>query len=34
MSDWAAMFEGVQPAVAGLDLNMSGLLAHVRLYCS
>ncbi|KAJ7591633.1 glycoside hydrolase superfamily [Mycena floridula] len=28
MSDWAAMIEGVQPALAGLDLNMPGFKAY------
>ncbi|GJJ08024.1 hypothetical protein Clacol_002231 [Clathrus columnatus] len=28
MSDWAAMINGVQPALAGLDMNMPGFLAY------
>jgi beta-glucosidase len=28
MSDWAAMIEGVQPALAGLDLDMPGFPAY------
>ena len=28
MSDWAAMIEGVQPALAGLDLVMPGFPAY------
>ncbi|KAJ7865022.1 hypothetical protein B0H14DRAFT_3862382 [Mycena olivaceomarginata] len=30
MSDWAAMIDGIQPASAGLDMNMPGLFAYVR----
>ncbi|KAJ7861767.1 glycoside hydrolase superfamily [Mycena leptocephala] len=28
MSDWAAMINGVQPALAGLDMNMPGFFAY------
>ncbi|KAF7309113.1 Fn3-like domain-containing protein [Mycena kentingensis (nom. inval.)] len=28
MSDWAAMINGVQPALAGLDMNMPGFIAY------
>ncbi|KAK7055678.1 Fn3-like domain-containing protein [Favolaschia claudopus] len=28
MSDWAAMINGVQPALAGLDMNMPGFLGY------
>jgi len=28
MSDWAALINGVQPALAGLDINMPGFLAY------
>ncbi|KAJ7099289.1 glycoside hydrolase superfamily [Mycena belliarum] len=28
MSDWAAMINGVQPALAGLDMNMPGFTAY------
>jgi beta-glucosidase len=28
MSDWGAMLEGVQPALAGLDMNMPGFPAY------
>ncbi|KAF7335801.1 Fn3-like domain-containing protein [Mycena venus] len=28
MSDWAAMINGVQPALAGLDLNMPGFVGY------
>jgi hypothetical protein len=31
MSDWAAMIDGVQPALAGLDMNMPGFFAYVSL---
>jgi hypothetical protein len=30
VSDWAAMINGVQPALAGLDMNMPGFLGYVR----
>jgi hypothetical protein len=30
MSDWAAMINGVQPALAGLDMNMPGFVGYVR----
>jgi hypothetical protein len=30
MSDWTAMINGVQPALAGLDMNMPGFLGYVR----
>ncbi|KAJ7702117.1 glycoside hydrolase superfamily [Mycena olivaceomarginata] len=30
MSDWAAMIDGVQPALAGLDMNMPGFFAYGR----
>lgn len=29
MSDWAAMINGVQPALAGLDMNMPGFVGYV-----
>ncbi|KAJ7120054.1 beta-glucosidase [Mycena epipterygia] len=28
MSDWAALIDGVQPALAGLDMNMPGFLGY------
>ncbi|KAJ7720754.1 beta-glucosidase [Mycena maculata] len=28
MSDWAAMIDGVQPALAGLDMNMPGFVGY------
>ncbi|KAF8522644.1 glycoside hydrolase superfamily [Hysterangium stoloniferum] len=28
VSDWAAMINGVQPAIAGLDMNMPGFMAY------
>jgi beta-glucosidase len=28
MSDWAAMIHGVQPALAGTDMNMPGFMAY------
>ncbi|KAJ7762672.1 glycoside hydrolase superfamily [Mycena metata] len=28
MSDWAAMIDGIQPALAGLDMNMPGFFAY------
>lgn len=28
MSDWAAMINGVQPALAGLDMNMPGFVGY------
>jgi hypothetical protein len=31
MSDWAAMIDGIQPALAGLDMNMPGFFAYARL---
>ncbi|KAF7358310.1 Beta-glucosidase [Mycena venus] len=30
MSDWAAMIDGIQPALAGLDMNMPGFFAYGR----
>ncbi|KAJ6529518.1 glycoside hydrolase superfamily [Mycena vulgaris] len=30
MSDWAAMIDGVQPALAGLDMDMPGFFAYGR----
>ncbi|KAJ6552620.1 glycoside hydrolase superfamily [Mycena vulgaris] len=30
MSDWAAMIDGVQPALVGLDMNMPGFFAYDR----
>ncbi|KAJ7678744.1 glycoside hydrolase superfamily [Mycena olivaceomarginata] len=30
MSDWAAMIDGVQPALAGLDMNIPGFFAYGR----
>ncbi|KAJ7710040.1 glycoside hydrolase superfamily [Mycena metata] len=30
MSDWAALIDGIQPALAGLDMNMPGFFAYNR----
>jgi hypothetical protein len=30
MSDWAAMINGMQPALAWLDMNMPGFIGYVR----
>lgn len=29
MSEWVAMINGVQPALAGLDMNMPGFIGYV-----